>query len=50
MNGSGWWKFIGVAGVSTAEAAVLELGVLSAPETLGLSLAVTLATYYHGAS
>ncbi|MDI9624706.1 MAG: hypothetical protein QFX38_07460 [Methanothermobacter sp.] len=45
LNGSGWWKFIGVAGVSTAEAAVLELGVLSAPETLGLSLAVTLAAY-----
>ena len=43
MNWSGWWKFIGVAGVSTAEAAALELGVLSAPETLGLGLVITLA-------
>ncbi|MBC7101045.1 MAG: hypothetical protein H5T40_05400 [Methanobacteriales archaeon] len=40
LNRSSWWKFIGFAGVSTAEAAALELGVLSAPETLGLGLVV----------
>jgi len=50
LNGSGWWKFIGVAGVSTAEAAILEGGVLSAPETLGLSITiavVAIALYEH---